>query len=216
MMAVLPERGWATRHSQADLTGKPALFLDRDGTVIENVPYLDDPARIFLVPGAREAIAAFRASGHAVIIVTNQSGVARGLMSPERYHAVEAAMIEALGQGLVDATYACPFLDHPWRKPAPGMLLAAALDHGVVLAESTMIGDTLADLQAGAGAGVARVVHVLTGHGAVERAAVETWVGTGGGNDLPHACFAESLGDLFMRTVEARATFFEKSFRRIL
>lgn len=172
----LPARGWSTRHSGADLAGKPALFLDRDGTVIENVPYLRDPAEISLIPGAKQAIDAFRAAGFAVIIVTNQSGVARGVVSPEEYRAVEAAVVAILGEDSVDASYACPYYpDHPWRKPAPGMLLAAAADHGLALAGSMMVGDTLADMIAGNAAGVGALVHVQTGHGAGERAAVEAW-----------------------------------------
>lgn len=195
-MAGLPERGWATRHGQAELGGKPALFLDRDGTVIENVPFLNDPAGVSLIPGAREAIAAMRAQGYAVIVVTNQSGVARGLISPEQYQAVEAAVVAALGPGLIDATYACPFHpEHPWRKPEPGMLLAAARDHGLALAKSIMVGDTLADMIAGEQAGVGALVHVLTGHGVDERPAVESWE-NGQGERVPHLRFAASLADL--------------------
>ena len=195
------ERGWATRHGpeygRADLTGKPALFLDRDGTVIENVPYLNDPRQVSLIPGAREAIATFRRSGYAVILTTNQSGVARGLVSTEQYRAVEAAVIEALGIGLVDATYACPFLDgHPWRKPAPGMLLAAAQDLVLSLAGSIMVGDTLADMKAGAAAGVGKLVLVGTGHGADERGAVEAWIAARSTGNFPRTSFADSLGDL--------------------
>lgn len=200
----LPERGWATRHGKADLTGKPALFLDRDGTVIENMPYLDDPAGVSLIPGAREAITAFRAAGYAVVIVTNQSGVARGLLSPERYRAVEAAVIEAIGPGLVDATYACPFHpEHPWRKPEPGMLLAAARDLGLSLTGSVMAGDTLADMKAGAAAGVGALAHVRTGHGEDERAAVEAWASAPDAGNLPRTGFADSLGELLPAKVRA-------------
>ncbi|MFA6125120.1 MAG: HAD-IIIA family hydrolase [Sphingomonas sp.] len=196
----LPERGWVTRHGHVDLTGRPALFLDRDGTVIDNVPYLDDPARVSLLTGARETIAAFRSAGYAVIIVTNQSGVARGFVSPERYRAVEAAVLAALGPGLVDATYVCPFHPvHPWRKPEPGMLLAAAHDLGLRLADSTMVGDTLADVMAGARAGVAHVTHVLTGHGVPERAEVAAWVNVREDMNLPRLSFADSLGNLYLR-----------------
>lgn len=202
--AELPERGWTTRHSHADLTGKRALFLDRDGTVIENVPYLNDPAQVSLIPGAREAIIAFRAAGFAVIVVTNQSGVARGLVSPEQYKAVEVAVVGALGKDLVDATYACPFLaEHPWRKPNPGMLLAAAEDYRLALPGSLMVGDTLADLRAGAAAGVGTLVPVRTGHGAKERAAVEAWLNTCGGKHFVRTCFAESLGELFPTEIGA-------------
>lgn len=195
------ERGWATRHGLerdwSDLAGKPSLFLDRDGTVIENVPYLNDPAQVALVPGVRETIAAFRNSGYAVIVITNQSGVARGLVSPEQYRAVEAAVIEALGPGLVDATYACPFLaQHPWRKPEPGMLLAAARDFGLHLAGSVMVGDTLADMKAGAAAGVGMLTHVGTGHGGDERAAVKAWARELKNGHFSQLAFTASLSEL--------------------
>lgn len=166
-----------TRHNVEVVAGRPALFLDRDGTVIENFPYLKDPAQVALIPGAREAIARFVAAGYAIVIVTNQSGIARGLCSPTQYQAVESAVIDALLPATVHATYACPFYpDHPWRKPEPGMLLAAGRDLGLVLSKSVMVGDTLADVMAGAAAGVDVVAHVLTGHGESERTAVNAWV----------------------------------------
>lgn len=164
--------------------GAPALFLDRDGTVIENRPYLADPEGVTLIPGARKAIAAFRATGYAVIMVTNQSGVARGLCSAEQYRAVEARVLERLGPGAVDAVYACPFhpdgqapfaRDHPWRKPGAGMLLDAAARFGLDLGRSVMVGDSLADIKAGANAGTGWLIHTLTGHGAAERAEVEAF-----------------------------------------
>ena len=71
-----------------------ALFLDRDGTLIENIPYLSDPDAVSVIPGATDTIDAFRAAGFAIVIVTNQSGVARGLISPEQYRAVDAAVLE--------------------------------------------------------------------------------------------------------------------------
>ncbi len=161
-----------------------ALFLDRDGTLIENIPYLSDPDAVSVIPGATDTIDAFRAAGFAIVIVTNQSGVARGLISPEQYRAVDAAVLERLGPRAIDASYACPFhpdgydryaADHPWRKPRGGMIRAAAEDLQLDLAGSVMVGDSLADILAAADAGVGRAVHVLTGHGAAERTAVEQW-----------------------------------------
>lgn len=185
------------------LAGKPVLFLDRDGTVIENMPYLDDPRRVAIIPGAKETITAFRSAGFAVILVTNQSGIARGYCSPERYRAVEAAVIAALGDGLVDATYVCPFFpEHPWRKPEAGMLLAAAKDHALALAGSIMVGDTLDDMKAGAAAGVATLVHVRTGHGRDQRGAVEAWHGEAGAARLSPLRLVESIGALFPERVE--------------
>ena len=155
------------------------------------------PLGVSLIPGVRESIAAFRTAGYAVIIVTNQSGLARGLVLPDQYRTVEAAVIEVLGSGLVDATYACPFHpEHRWRKPEPGMLLAAVRDHGLALADSIMVGDTLVDMMAGAEAGVARVVHVLTGHGAQERGEVDAWTRRRESGNFPNVGLADSLGDL--------------------
>ncbi|QNA82913.1 HAD-IIIA family hydrolase [Sphingomonas sp. So64.6b] len=152
--------------------------------MIENIPYLSDPGAVSLIDGAVETIRAFRAAGFAIVVVTNQSGVARGLISAEQYLAVEARIIEQLGPGLVDASYACPF--HPegqgdfgdycsWRKPKGGMLMSAAKELQLDLPGSVMVGDSLSDVMAGAEAGAGFAVHVLTGHGAGERNAVEEW-----------------------------------------
>lgn len=162
---------------------RPCLFLDRDGVLIEEVNYIRDPDQVRLIDGAEAAIAAARARGFHVVVVTNQSGIARGRATPADHAAVEArlqALLQARGAD-VDAVYACPFLpggrppfdvDHPWRKPRPGMLQAAARDLGLDLAGSLIVGDKLSDLLAGAAAGVALGVHVATGHGAAERKAV--------------------------------------------
>lgn len=162
-----------------------ALFLDRDGTIIENIAYLSDPHAVSLIPGAIDTIGAFRAAGFAVVIVTNQSGVARGLISPEQYRAVDAATLEQLGPEFVNATYACPYhpdgdgdyaRNHPWRKPQGGMIKAAAEHLRLDLSGSVLVGDSLTDMMAATDAGVGTAVHVLTGHGASERGAVEQWV----------------------------------------
>ena len=184
MIASLDALNAWVRIETAPHRGAPALFLDRDGTVIENEPYLADPERVRLIPGARAAIGSFRAAGYAVIIVTNQSGIARGLCTPAQYRAVEARVLDELGAGLVDAVYACPFHpsgqapfggDHPWRKPGAGMLHDAATRFQLDLGRSLMVGDSLSDIQAGAAAGTGSLVHALTGHGAVERPAVEAF-----------------------------------------
>lgn len=166
------------------MPGSPALFLDRDGTVIENSPYLAEPEGVRVLPGARDAIAAFRAAGFAIIMVTNQSAVARGLCSAEQYRAVETRVLERLGPKYVDVVYACPFhpdgagpfaCEHAWRKPGAGMLLDAAERFGLNLARSWIVGDSLTDMQAGANAGARHLVHVATGHGEAERPAVESF-----------------------------------------
>ncbi|GAG06725.1 unnamed protein product, partial [marine sediment metagenome] len=143
------------------------VFLDRDGTIVEDLGYIDDPDRVRLLPGAAEAIRRFADMGYLVVLVSNQSGVARGLFDEaalSRVHARLEELLEADGAGL-DGTYYCPYLDGPaakvdayrrdsdLRKPRPGMLLQAAGDLSVDLSGSWMIGDSPTDVEAGVGAG---------------------------------------------------------------
>jgi D-glycero-D-manno-heptose 1,7-bisphosphate phosphatase len=161
---------------------KSAVFLDRDGVVIEDGHYLGDSSRIRLVPGSAEAIAALNQAGWLVVIVTNQSGVARGVFTIESVDEVHMQLSELLrGFGAkVDAYRFCPH--HPealnpeyrlacdCRKPRPGMLLSAARELGVELESSWMIGDRTTDLEAGVAAGC-RTVLVRTGYGSDVNAA---------------------------------------------
>jgi D-glycero-D-manno-heptose 1,7-bisphosphate phosphatase len=154
-----------------------AVFLDRDGTLIEEVNYLYEVDQIRLVPGAAEAIRQVNVTGTRLIVVTNQSGVARGLFPEERVTQVHARLMAMLQEqgARVDACYYCPHhpiegigkyrVDCDCRKPKPGMLLAAARDLGLDLTQSWMIGDKISDLEAGAAAGC-RTVLVQTGYGA--------------------------------------------------
>jgi D-glycero-D-manno-heptose 1,7-bisphosphate phosphatase len=155
---------------------RPAVFLDRDGVVIEESHYLGDASRIRLVPGAGEAIAALNRAGWAIVIVTNQSGVARGLITLDSVGAVHTHLTELLHSfgARVDDYRFCPH--HPeaelgeyrvnceCRKPKPGMLLTAATELRIDLSSSWMIGDRVTDLEAGAAAGC-RTVLVRTGYG---------------------------------------------------
>ena len=145
----------------------PAIFLDRDGTLMHEVEYCDHPERVMILPGVPEGLARLRSAGYRLIIVTNQSGIGRGYFTEADYDAVHARFLELLGPGLIDATYMCA--DHPdhateRRKPAPGMLLEAARDHGLDCAASYMIGDRAGDVQAGIRAG-AKSILLRTGHG---------------------------------------------------
>jgi D-glycero-D-manno-heptose 1,7-bisphosphate phosphatase len=146
----------------------PAIFLDRDGTLMEDTGYVARPEDVRIYPGTAKALAALKAHGFRTVIVTNQSGLARGYFAEADYHAVHARLMELLGPGLIDATYFCA--DHPERaserrKPNPGMLLEAARDLGLDLARSWMIGDRAGDLEAGRRAGC-RTILVRTGEGA--------------------------------------------------
>jgi len=158
------------------MTLRPAVFLDRDGVVIEDSHYLADRSRVRLLPGAAEAIATLNRTGWPVVIVTNQSGVARGLFGEDDVAEVHDHLAELLrGYGArIDAFHYCPHhpegavaryrVDCSCRKPRPGMLVRAAESLGIDLAASWLIGDRVSDLAAGAAVGC-RTVLVRTGHG---------------------------------------------------
>jgi len=146
--------------------GKPALFLDRDGTLMEEVDHCCDPKDVRAIAGAAGELAKARELGWANIIVTNQSGIGRGYFTEEQFHSVQQELIRQL-DGLIDASYMAP--DHPdnpspRRKPGPGMILEAAAEHGLDLSRSWMIGDKALDILAGKNAGV-RTILVETGYG---------------------------------------------------
>ncbi|MDO9229608.1 MAG: HAD family hydrolase [Syntrophales bacterium] len=159
-----------------------AIFLDRDGTINEEIGYMDRLEKLRLIPGAAEAIRRINATGMKAVVVTNQSGVARGILTEAfvaETHARLAEMLRAEGAS-IDAFYFCPH--HPTeglgdyrrvcacRKPAPGLLLRAAAELHLDLARSYMVGDTRKDIEAGVGAG-AQGILVRTGYG--EEAAAE-------------------------------------------
>jgi D-glycero-D-manno-heptose 1,7-bisphosphate phosphatase len=165
------------------------LFLDRDGVVIEDAEYLSNPDGVRLIDGAAEAIRRSRRAGVHVVLVTNQSGIARGYYGWDEFAAVQArleAMLADLDAGF-DAVLACPFHAegrppfrhpaHPCRKPNPGMLLKAAGLLDIDLPSSWIIGDRTDDIGAGANAGLAGGIHVLTGHGASHRGRVGALAG---------------------------------------
>ncbi len=142
-----------------------AVFVDRDNTLIEDPGYLADPSALRLLPGAELAVKSFMQAGYKVVVVTNQSGVARGILTEEtlgKIHDRLRALLEGKGAHL-DAIYYCPFhpegsveeyaLDSDLRKPKPGMLLQAAEEMDLDLAESWMIGDSARDIDAGQRAG---------------------------------------------------------------
>jgi len=139
---------------------KRAAFLDKDGTLIDDVPYNVDPALIRLAPGARAGAAALHAAGYALVVVTNQSGIARGLFAPEALGPVEARLRAMLGVPIA-GFYHCPHDDGDacdCRKPRPGMLRQAAEDLAIDLPGSWMIGDILNDVEAGNRAGCRSVL----------------------------------------------------------
>jgi len=140
------------------MTLRRACFLDRDGTIIEDVGYLADPSRVRALPGAVEGLRMLRRHGLMLVIVSNQYGIGRGLITPEQHALVDArvkAMLAADGVPL-DAAYYCPHVPEDGcacRKPRPGMIEQAANEHSIDLARSFMIGDKLSDIDAGLAAG---------------------------------------------------------------
>ena len=151
---------------------RPAVFLDRDGTIIENREYIADPDDVRLLPGSAEALRRFADAGYRLVIASNQSGIARGLFDEAALDAVHARLEELLADegATLDGAYYCPYLDGPeatvkkyrrdseLRKPKPGMLLQAARELNIDLRRSWMIGDSPADVEAGARAGCQTVL----------------------------------------------------------
>ena len=145
---------------------RPALFLDRDGTLMEEVDHCHDPTKVRAYPGAVEALSRARSLGWSIIIITNQSGIGRGYFSRDQFLEVQGELTRQLG-GTIDATYMSPDLPDTGslrRKPAPGMILEAAEEHGIDLARSFMIGDRNLDIECGRNAGV-KTILVQTGYG---------------------------------------------------
>ncbi len=161
--------------------GRPALFLDRDGAVVEETEYLCRVEDIVMIPGAARVIAAANRRGIAVVLVTNQAGVGRGYYGWAEFKAVQQAIVAALAAegSRLNAVYACahhpdgqgPFAhpDHPARKPNPGMLLQAASDLALDLKSSWLVGDKAIDVEAAKRASIAGAMQVATGHGSAER-----------------------------------------------
>ncbi|ADV84273.1 D-glycero-alpha-D-manno-heptose-1,7-bisphosphate 7-phosphatase [Terriglobus saanensis] len=145
---------------------RPALFLDRDGVINEEVGFLHRPEEVRFVPGIFELIRQARSRDYAIIVITNQSGIGRGLYSEEQFQALMRHMRSLLAaeDADVDAVYFSPFhpvhglneykRDTDCRKPGPGMLLQAAREYDLDLSRSALIGDRCSDLAAGAAAGV--------------------------------------------------------------
>ena len=154
----------------ASRSARPAMFLDKDGTLIENVPYNVECAKVRLVPGGGQAVRLLSEAGYALVVVTNQAGIARGYFTPTDLHRVERCL-----RGLLDAEgvalagfYYCPHAPDGvvaaysspcrCRKPEPGMLLHAARELHLDLASSWLVGDLLDDVEAAHRAGCRAVL----------------------------------------------------------
>jgi D-glycero-D-manno-heptose 1,7-bisphosphate phosphatase len=158
------------------VTGRPAVFLDRDGTLTEEVGYVNHPARLRLLPRSAQAVRRLNEADVPVVLATNQAGVARGYFSEAVLEAVTATLVARLREGgaHLDGVYVCPHhpsegeppfrADCDCRKPRPGLLQRAAAELGLDLAASVMVGDKPSDLLAARRVGM-RGVLVLTGYG---------------------------------------------------
>ena len=159
---------------------QPAVFLDRDGTIIRQVELLHKPSEVWLLPQAVRAIKIFNRLGCAVIVVTNQPVVARGLITPKEVDCIHASLVDRLKKqgAIIDAIYFCPH--HPeatvkkyrivcaCRKPNPGMILKAARQHHIDLKRSFFVGDSTRDVAAANRAKV-KMILVRTGHGGADK-----------------------------------------------
>lgn len=154
-----------------------ACFLDRDGVLITDMDYLKDPEKVELIPRAAEALKMLKKAGYMIIVISNQSGVARGMFEESDVIAVNRKINELLSKdGIpIDDFYYCPHhfegnvaeysFECECRKPSPGMILQATEDHDIDLSKSFMIGDKVSDFHAANNAGCHLGILVRTGHG---------------------------------------------------
>lgn len=177
---------WCERLTSAHASGRPVLFLDRDGVIVEEVGYLARREDVRIVDAAAAAIRRANKLGICVVVVTNQSGIGRGFFGWDDFDRVQHRISEllALKDAHLDLVVACGYhtdgigelcwADHPWRKPNNGMVMAAASCLKADLSCSLMVGDKVIDLEAARASGVGTGILVRTGHGATEAHILET------------------------------------------
>jgi D-glycero-D-manno-heptose 1,7-bisphosphate phosphatase len=150
-----------------DERSSPAVFLDRDGTLMRDVDYCGDPKNVEVFAHAPEALRALKNRGYKLFIITNQSGIRRGYFTDEQYRTVEREVLRQLGVDLIEATYYCPHGPDDicgCRKPEPGLVSQAVHDYNLDLTRSFFVGDKDGDIQCGRQAGV-KTILVHTGYG---------------------------------------------------
>tara|TARA_R110002110_G_scaffold39086_9_gene126746 strand:+ start:6104 stop:6736 length:633 start_codon:yes stop_codon:yes gene_type:complete len=177
----VPRDIWLSNPAPPRYMGRAGLFLDRDGVLVKEVNYLKNKQDVALEAGAAALLRWGCEKGLGLVCVTNQSGIARNLIAPEEFEAVEAEIARQLAAAgaHLDLTIACPF--HPdftpgyspehslWRKPGPRLIEHAAALMTLGLASSWLVGDRARDIEAGRRAGLAGGILVATGYGARER-----------------------------------------------
>jgi histidinol-phosphate phosphatase family protein len=150
---------------------RPAVFFDRDGTLIHEVHYCSSPEQVRVVEGAVEALQRLSVAGYVLVVVTNQSGIGRGYFTHDDYERVQAEVERLLAPAVIAATYyddSTPDTPSDRRKPSPRMIEEAREELGLDLSRSWMVGDKTSDVECGKNAGL-RTVLVETGHGADHR-----------------------------------------------
>lgn len=144
------------------MPGRPGAFLDRDGTLIEDVGFVSDPNDVRVLPTVPDALRTFADAGYACVVVTNQSGIARGYFDEASVAAINATIVAHLRSAgaLVDAFYFCPHHGDgcDCRKPEPGMIHRAAREHGIDVARSAVVGDRGSDIELGQRLGIPGVL----------------------------------------------------------
>ena len=178
-MPFLDEKRWFEiyKKSRYSSTKTPAIFLDRDGVIIQEKHYLKDPEQVELYPGVSEKLKSLCQLKLPIVVVTNQSGIGQGFFGWAEYSLVHQRILDLLE---MDHPFTAVYANahHPteteasWRKPNPGMILQAASDLNIRLESSVMVGDRCVDLEAADRAGLKHLVHVNTGYGVRERPAV--------------------------------------------
>jgi D-glycero-D-manno-heptose 1,7-bisphosphate phosphatase len=162
-----------------------AVFIDRDGTIIEDADYCSHPRQVKVFPGVPEALRRLKSKEFKLIVITNQSGIGRGFFTVDEYRSVESEVSRQLGHGLIDATYFCPDVpgqNSSHRKPSPGMILQAKQEHQIDLTRSFFIGDKEIDVECGRNAGL-RTIRVQTGFDRDISSSAADWTA----KDLPAA-----------------------------
>ena len=155
-------------------------FLDRDGVVINEKVYIRDPKDVELNPGIKEVLTFLNLANYKIVIITNQSGIGRGLFGWNEYLGVTKRMIYLLGERIkINSIYACGSInenDCEWRKPGTGMIFAGWSRELLENKNSILIGDKSSDIEAGIRANIKNLFHVLTGHGESEKENVKSLI----------------------------------------
>ena len=201
---------------QLRLAYQPALFLDRDGVIIKEKHYLKEPNLVELEIGIKELINKSLKANWLIVIITNQSGIDKGLFGWKEYEQVTNQMLNLLGKNncptaIYANSQAFQKTNNCWRKPSPNMIFQASKDLNIDLKKSILIGDRLSDLKAGINAGLFKTYHLASGHGKKERKEVLKYISKlsdeGKKNkftqnlcidslmDLPNNLFGTSLND---------------------